>query len=115
MFIQLCYLVSETTFASAVSEKYGFELTVVEQTTIMYEMVKNGEVDGCFEDIPVVGYKIASGQVDFKIIHEDSSGQYGFAVLKGENQELLEAFNKGLAELKSNGGYDEIVNKYIKK
>lgn len=56
MFIQLCYLVSETTFASAVSEKYGFELTVVEQTTIMYEMVKNGEVDGCFEDIPVVGY-----------------------------------------------------------
>ena len=33
----------------------------------MYEMVKNGEVDGCFEDIPVVGYKIASGQVDFKI------------------------------------------------
>lgn len=47
---------SETTFASAVSEKYGFELTVVEQTTIMYEMVKNGEVDGCFEDIPVVGY-----------------------------------------------------------
>lgn len=81
----------------------------------MYEMVKNGEVDGCFEDIPVVGYKIASGQVDFKIIHEDPSGKYGFAALKGENQELLEAFNKGLAELKSNGGYDEIVNKYIKK
>lgn len=40
---------------------------------------------------------------------------YGFAVMKGENKELLDMFNKGLANLKSNGKYDEIVNRYIKK
>ena len=35
--------------------------------------------------------------------------------MKGENKELLDMFNKGLANLKANGKYDEIVNKYIKK
>jgi polar amino acid transport system substrate-binding protein len=40
---------------------------------------------------------------------------YGFAVKKGENKELLDAFNKGLKKLKETGEYDKILNKYIKK
>lgn len=42
----------------------------------------------------------------------DSS--YGFAVQKGQNAELLEMFNKGLADIKANGTYQEIVDKYTK-
>lgn len=100
-------------YAMELSEQYDFNLSVVDQTTVMYEMVKSGEADGCFEDIPVVGYKIATGQVDFKIIDENPNGQYGFAVLKGENADLLKAFNDGLADLKESGEYDEICNKYV--
>ena len=43
---------------------------------------------------------------------DDYSTPYGFVVLKGQNQELLEKFNAGLADLRSNGKYDEIVAKY---
>ena len=39
-------------------------------------------------------------------------GQYGFAVKKNTNAELIEKFNKGLANLKSSGKYDEILEKY---
>ena len=44
---------------------------------------------------------------------EDYSTPYGFVVLKGQNAELLEKFNAGLADLKSNGKYDEILAKYL--
>ena len=35
--------------------------------------------------------------------------------LKGENPELVEMLNKGLADLKESGKYDEIINTYISK
>jgi glutamine transport system substrate-binding protein len=39
--------------------------------------------------------------------------QYGIAVLKGKNQDLLKKINKGLAELKKDGTYDKIVKTYL--
>ena len=39
--------------------------------------------------------------------------QYGFAVKKGENTELLEAFNAGLKNLRDSGEYDKIVDSYL--
>ena len=45
---------------------------------------------------------------------KESGSQYGFAVKKGENAELLAMFNKGLKNIKDNGKYDEIVDKYTK-
>ena len=38
---------------------------------------------------------------------------YGFAVNKGHNKDLLDAFNDGYKKLKENGEYDKIVAKYI--
>ena len=40
---------------------------------------------------------------------------YGFAVMKGKNQTLVDGFNKALTEMKSNGDYDKILKKYCKK
>ncbi|ABK02989.1 amino acid ABC transporter membrane protein, PAAT family [Arthrobacter sp. FB24] len=45
---------------------------------------------------------------------KEKGGSYGFAVNKGQNPELLQAFNTGLAELKSSGKYQEILDKYLK-
>ena len=36
-----------------------------------------------------------------------------FAVKKGENAELLAAFNAGLATIKGDGTYQEIIDKYM--
>ena len=45
----------------------------------------------------------------------ERGSSYGIATLKGENPELVEMLNKGLADLKESGKYDEIINTYISK
>ena len=80
----------------------------------MYQAVTTGNTVACFEDQPVMAYGITQGN-GLKIVTEEKenfSTPYGFAVLKGENTELLEMFNNGLANIKANGTYDEIVAKY---
>jgi polar amino acid transport system substrate-binding protein len=43
----------------------------------------------------------------------EKGSSYGFAVLKGKNGALLSAFNTGLSNLKANGTYQKILDKYI--
>ena len=100
-------------YAQSIKDKYGFKLEVVEESTFMFEKVKSGEAAACFEDYPVLKYMVKTGQLNFDIpCGKESPANYGFAVLKGENKELLKKFNKGLAKLKKNGEYDKIVAKY---
>lgn len=103
-------------FAESISEKYGFEIIQFEDSSTMFQDVIYGNTAACFEDYPVLGYEISRGLdlvIPFEEIAEPTS--YSFAVMKGENSELLDMFNKGLSNLKANGKYNEIVNKYIKK
>lgn len=100
-------------YAQSIKDKYGFKLEVVEESTFMFEKVKSGEAAACFEDYPVLKYMVKTGQLNFDIpCGKESPANYGFAVLKCENKELLKKFNKGLAKLKKNGEYDKIVAKY---
>ncbi|MPN22758.1 hypothetical protein SDC9_170142 [bioreactor metagenome] len=81
----------------------------------MYMDVMSGNSVACFEDYPVMGYAITQG-VELKMVTDMEQGSsYGFAVGKGKNTELLDMFNKGLENLKANGKYQEILDKYIKK
>ena len=59
--------------------------------------------------------RIAQGN-GFKMVTDMEKGSsYGFAVKKGAgNDELVEKFNKGLANIKANGKYQEILDKYLK-
>ncbi len=105
--------------SAPISDKYGFTMTTFADSATMYQDVMAGNSAACFEDTPVMGYAISTGSVKLNIIGEaDSSSEfatpYGFAVAKGSNAELLEKFNKGLANIKSSGKYDEIVSKYVK-
>lgn len=43
----------------------------------------------------------------------EASNNYGIAVMKGENGELLDMINAGLANLKASGEYDAIIGTYI--
>ena len=102
-------------FAESIKDQYGFETRTFDDSNNMYMDVNSGNSAACFEDYPVMGYAISQG-VGLKMVTEKENGNsYGFAVNKGENTELLEMFNAGLANLKENGTYDEILNKYIEE
>lgn len=103
------------TFAESIKAEYGFETISFPDSANMYEDVKAGNSVALFEDYPVVGDAIASGQ-PFKMVTEMEKGSsYGFAVKKGENAELLGMFDAGLANIKKSGKYQEILDTYIKK
>lgn len=105
-------------WAESIKEQYGFETVTFDDSATMYQDVTAGNTACCFEDTPVMSYAISTGNVEFKLIADcgpdsEYATPYGFAVNKGDNAELLSMFDAGLANIKSNGTYDEIVAKYI--
>lgn len=102
-------------FAESIKDEYGFTTVTFDDSNAMYMDVNAGNSVACFEDYPVMGYAITQG-VGLKMVTEKEQGSsYGFAVNKGENAELLEMFNAGLANLKESGKYDEILATYIQE
>ncbi len=102
-------------FADSIKDTYGFTLSTFTESANMYEDVKAGNSVACFEDYPVIGYAINQGQ-PFKMVGGLQAGsQYGFAVQKDNEKthELLEKFNAGLEHVRSDGTYQEILDKYI--
>ncbi|WP_434142159.1 amino acid ABC transporter substrate-binding protein/permease [Leucobacter sp. gxy201] len=99
--------------AKKLSEKYGFTVKALDQSTSLIESVKNGSAAAVFDDYPVLKYGIAQGNGLKVVTDKIPGGQYGFAVAKGQNADLLEAFDEGLAELKADGTYDEILAQYL--
>lgn len=74
----------------------------------------NGNADALIEDYPVISYAIAQKDLGLKIVGDRLNGdQYGIAVLKGQNEDLLKKINDGLANLKKDGTYDEIIKTYL--
>lgn len=101
------------TYAQSVADKYGFKVTILEDSPTMYQGVMQGQYAACFEDEPVARYSIVSQKLSLKVIGDTiNPAQYGFAVKKGQNTDLLNMFNAGLADIKANGKYDEILAKY---
>lgn len=102
-------------YANSIKNKYGFKVVTFDDSNNMYEDVTTGNSAACFEDSPVMRYGIKQG-TQLKIVTKPAeNGSYGFAVEKGHNQKLLKSFNKGLADLKANGQYKKITEKYLGK
>ena len=102
-------------FAKSIAEQYGFEVVEFSDSPTMYQDVITGNTVACFEDYPVMAYNIQQGAgMEMPGDVNESTTPYGFAVKKGENAELLAMFQAGLANIKANGKYDEIVAKYTK-
>lgn len=101
-------------FARDNEDEYGYSIAQFEDSPSMFQEVSNGNADVLLEDYPVIAYAIAESGLALKTVGERLTGdQYGIAVLKGENAELLEKINTGLQELRDSGEYDEILAKYI--
>jgi len=99
-------------YAESLKDQYGFEITYMDDSPTMYQAVTGGQAVACFEDTPIMGDSIKSG-VALKIVEgsENEGSPYGFAVFSADKQELIDLFNAGLANIKANGKYDEILAK----
>ena len=102
-------------YAEKLKDKYGFKIDTYEDSPTMYQAVVLGQADACVEDKPIMADNIKTGGLDLTIVESTASkvAPYGFAIMNKDNQELLDMFNKGLQEIKDNGTYDEILNKYL--
>lgn len=102
-------------FAEDNQQKYNLQLNYFDDSPTMFLDVENGNSDFLIEDYPVIAYKIkVGGDSKLRIAGEKlTTADYGFAVNKGENAELLQKFNDGLKKIKENGEYDKIVGQYI--
>jgi polar amino acid transport system substrate-binding protein len=101
-------------FAKKLSTEIGFKVNAFQDSADMYNDVATGNSAATFEDAPVLQFGIASGNVPLKIVTDAEPGaDYGFAVLKGQNAELLSMFNAGLQNAKDTGVYQQIIDRYL--
>lgn len=103
------------TYAESIVDEYGFSITYFEDSPTMYQAVTGGQAVACFEDTPIMAASIKEGSLNLKIVEgtENEGSPYGFAIFNADNQELIDLFNAGLANIKANGTYDEIIAKYL--
>ena len=102
------------TFLEKNKNKYGYKIKTFSDGASMYDSLNSGSVAAIMDDEPVIKYAIKQGRKFKTPIEGTPSGQLAFAVKKGENPELIEMFNNGLANLKKNGQYQKILDKYLK-
>ena len=103
------------TYAESLKEEYKFTITYFEDSPTMYQAVIGGQAVACFEDTPIMITSIKDGNLALKVLEETANdgSDYGFAIFDAKNQELIDLFNAGLKNIKENGKYDEIINKYL--
>ncbi|SOC43598.1 transporter substrate-binding domain-containing protein [Ureibacillus acetophenoni] len=101
-------------YADSIVNDIGFEIIQFDDSPSMFLEVQNGNAAALFEDYPVISYAIAQQDLGLQVVGDRlNDDQYGIGVLKGENQEILEKINQGLKNLKENGKYQEIIDKYL--
>ncbi len=107
-----------TTGAFAVQDLGTATLKEYDTIDLGFLDLVNGNVDAVVVDSPVAwDYALISDQFlgKLKIVGEPVTEEfYGLMVRKGENGDLLSAFNEGLAKLQENGKYDEIYDRWIR-
>ena len=81
----------------------------------MYQAVLGGQTVACFEDTPVMTASIKDGDLALKILEDTANeGQpYGFAIFNEEKSGTARYVQRRLANIKENGTYDEIINRYL--
>ena len=102
-------------YATSMAEEYGFTVTRFDTSPDMYQAVIGGQAAACFDDTPILKYNIMIGELPMKYVEgtENEPAQYGMAAFNKDEQELIDMFNAGLANIKENGIYDEIIAKYL--
>lgn len=110
--------------ALAEDQNFKYELLPLGFQASM-EALDNEEVDAIFsgmsisearkeiDDVIFVEYNIANGLKVKMPLGEEDYSECAVMVKKGKNKEFIEVINRGLSNLKKNGKYEEIINKYL--
>lgn len=89
------------------------EMRSFEDLALLQTAVKTGQVDAGINDNGVL-YDYVRDNPDLEVSTEfDTGEEYGFAVKKDGNDELLEVINDVLATAKDDGTYDEIYEEWF--
>ena len=77
--------------------------------------LKSGQVDVIIQDLPVVSEWLKDdANSDYEIVADlDTGEQYGFAVKKDGNDELLATIDEVITKAREDGTYDELYAKWI--
>lgn len=104
-------------YAESLKDQYGFSISVFEDSPTMYQAVIGGQAVACFEDTPIMAASIKDEGYALKILEDTANegADYGFVVFREDKKELVDLFNTGLANIKKNGKYDEIISSYLGK
>ncbi len=102
-------------YADSLAEQYGFTVVTFKDSPSVYMAVTGGQCAACFDDTPIMADYIKSNGVPLQLVDgtANEGADYGFAVFSADKQELVDKFNAGLANIKANGVYDEILAKYL--
>ena len=97
-------------YADSLAETYGFAVMTFESSPDIC-----GQCVACFDDTPIMADYIKSNGVPLQLIPgtESEGADYGMAIFDPDKMEIVEKFNAGLANIKENGKYDEILAKYL--
>jgi polar amino acid transport system substrate-binding protein len=103
-----------TTGDMEASKIEGVEVKRYEEVTLAFQALANGDVDAIVNDTPTSADIIKSNpEVKAKIVGDPFTNEfYGCAVDKN-HPEVRDALNKALAEMKADGTYDKIYQKWI--
>ncbi len=84
-----------------------------DEASAMFLALESGQVDGVLQDYLINKERAdKQGTSAVSIKFEDTPEQYGFAV-ETTNTALLAVLNKGIADLKADGSYKTIYDKYF--
>ena len=102
-------------YAESLAKEYDFTVVTMESSPDIYQAVLSGQAAGCFDDTPIMADYIKSNGVAIKLVPgtENEGADYGLAIFNPAKQDLIDKFNAGLANIKANGKYDEILAKYL--
>ena len=91
----------------------GAKIKEFEDLALLTTAVKSGQIDAGVNDNGVL-FDYVKSNPDTAVAKEfDTGEQYGFAVAKGENDELLKTIDETITESKKDGQYDELYKKYF--
>ena len=97
----------------AIRDIKGAEVSATENVFVAVMSLKNKKIDALCVDSSV-GYEYLKKNDDLTAFFKESDGSEGFSIAfdKGKYPELLAKFNAALEEMKKDGSYEKLLEKY---
>ena len=97
-----------------IAKENGAEIVATDGFNQAMDLLLSGRIDATINDgLSFLDLKKQKPDVKIKVVDEIAEGSLSAAVFLKGNDELIQAVNEALAEMKSDGTYLEISEKYF--